>query len=187
LAPTVGIAATGFCYPGGILQIFHRQDQQIFHRQDQETFHRQDQQISRLPRAAVRLLQQNSSSTSVIIYIVKIFKTSSSRIVEFVQVDGLRDKSRKSIYAGSSTRSRLGDTYSTSAINAAADSKSCRNVCRLCALRAVHNQIRSDFRSAPELRNYGGAVQTGIDMDKVPRRSGYLFAWVDSANLSGQG
>jgi hypothetical protein len=29
LAPTVGIAATGFCYPGGILQLFHRQDQQI--------------------------------------------------------------------------------------------------------------------------------------------------------------
>jgi hypothetical protein len=26
----VGIAATGFCYPGGILQLFHRQDQQIF-------------------------------------------------------------------------------------------------------------------------------------------------------------
>jgi hypothetical protein len=44
LAPTVGIAATGFCYPGGILQIFHRQDQQIFHRQDQQIF--------RLPAAA---------------------------------------------------------------------------------------------------------------------------------------
>jgi hypothetical protein len=29
LAPTVGIAATGFCHPGGILQLFHRQDQQI--------------------------------------------------------------------------------------------------------------------------------------------------------------
>jgi hypothetical protein len=25
----VGIAATGFCYPGGILQIFHQQDQQV--------------------------------------------------------------------------------------------------------------------------------------------------------------
>jgi hypothetical protein len=25
----VGIVATGFCYPGGILQLFHRQDQQI--------------------------------------------------------------------------------------------------------------------------------------------------------------
>jgi hypothetical protein len=29
LAPTVGIAAIGFCYPDGILQLFHRQDQQI--------------------------------------------------------------------------------------------------------------------------------------------------------------
>jgi hypothetical protein len=29
LAPTVGIATTGFCYPGGILQLFRRQDQQI--------------------------------------------------------------------------------------------------------------------------------------------------------------
>jgi hypothetical protein len=25
----VGIAATEFCHPGGILQLFHRQDQQI--------------------------------------------------------------------------------------------------------------------------------------------------------------
>jgi hypothetical protein len=25
----VGIAATGFCHPGGILQVFHRQDQQV--------------------------------------------------------------------------------------------------------------------------------------------------------------
>jgi hypothetical protein len=30
LAPTVGIAATGFCYLGGILQLFHRRYQQIF-------------------------------------------------------------------------------------------------------------------------------------------------------------
>jgi hypothetical protein len=29
LAPTVGIAATGFCYLGGILQLFHRRYQQI--------------------------------------------------------------------------------------------------------------------------------------------------------------
>jgi hypothetical protein len=42
LALTVGIAATGFCYPGGILQLFHRRDQQIL----------------RLPTAAVRSLQQ---------------------------------------------------------------------------------------------------------------------------------
>jgi hypothetical protein len=30
LAPTVGIAATGFCHLGGILQLFHRRYQQIF-------------------------------------------------------------------------------------------------------------------------------------------------------------
>jgi hypothetical protein len=44
LAPTVEITATRFCYPGGILQLFHRQDQQIL----------------RLPAAAaaVRSLQQ---------------------------------------------------------------------------------------------------------------------------------
>jgi hypothetical protein len=42
LAPTVGIAATGFCHPGGVLQLFHREDQQI----------------SRLPIAAARSLQQ---------------------------------------------------------------------------------------------------------------------------------
>jgi hypothetical protein len=30
LAPTVGIAATGFYYSGGILQLFHRRYQQIF-------------------------------------------------------------------------------------------------------------------------------------------------------------
>jgi hypothetical protein len=42
LAPTVGTAAIEFCYPGGILQLFHREDQQI----------------SRLPIAATRSLQQ---------------------------------------------------------------------------------------------------------------------------------
>jgi hypothetical protein len=30
LAPTVGIAPTGFYYPGGILQLFHREDQANF-------------------------------------------------------------------------------------------------------------------------------------------------------------
>jgi hypothetical protein len=42
---------------------------------------------------------------------------------------------------------------------------------RVPSLRALHNQIGSDFRSAPDLHSSGGAVQTGIDMDKVPRRS----------------
>jgi hypothetical protein len=52
----VGIAATGFCYPGGILQLFHRQDQQIL----------------RLPAAAVRSVQQIRAGF-VIVIIRKIF------------------------------------------------------------------------------------------------------------------
>jgi hypothetical protein len=35
LAPTVGIATTGFCYSGGILQLFHQEDQQILRLQQQ--------------------------------------------------------------------------------------------------------------------------------------------------------
>jgi hypothetical protein len=50
LTPTVGIAATGFCYPGGILQLFHRQDQQIL----------------RL-RTAARRIDQSSTSVKLII------------------------------------------------------------------------------------------------------------------------
>jgi hypothetical protein len=46
LAPTVGIAATGFCYLGGILLLFHRRYQQFFF------LHRQDQQVFRLSTAA---------------------------------------------------------------------------------------------------------------------------------------
>jgi hypothetical protein len=41
--------------------------------------------------------KQNLSSTSAIVYIVKIFTASSSRIVEFIQVDGSMEP-RKSIY-----------------------------------------------------------------------------------------
>jgi hypothetical protein len=41
LAPTVGIAVTGFCYPGEILQLFHREDQQILWlRQQPDRFNR---------------------------------------------------------------------------------------------------------------------------------------------------
>jgi hypothetical protein len=51
----------------------------------------QDQQILRLPTTeAVRSIQQNLSSTSAIIYIVKIFNASPSRIINFVQVDRSR-------------------------------------------------------------------------------------------------
>jgi hypothetical protein len=75
LTPIVGSAATGFCYLGGILQLFHRQDQQIL----------------RLPTASARSFQQNSPSTSTIIYSIKIFNASPSRIVEFVQIGGSPD------------------------------------------------------------------------------------------------
>jgi hypothetical protein len=61
LAPTVGIATTGFCHPGGILQAFHRQDQQIL----------------RLP-AAAKSLQQKSSSTMAALCI-----SSSGGILKF--------------------------------------------------------------------------------------------------------
>jgi hypothetical protein len=83
LAPTVGIAATGFCYPGGILQIFsstrsasfHRQDQQVFHRQDQQLLHRKDQQIFSSTRSSnfaatnssIRRIDQSSTSVELII------------------------------------------------------------------------------------------------------------------------
>jgi hypothetical protein len=52
LAPTVGIAATGFCYPGGILQAFIDKINKFFIDKIRKLFHRQDQQILRLPTAA---------------------------------------------------------------------------------------------------------------------------------------
>jgi hypothetical protein len=94
----VGIAATGFCYPGGIFQLFHRQDQQIFHqqdqqifhRQDQQVFHRQDQQISRLPTAAVRSLLAGLSAST------PSTSSATSRLIHqrqrFVQSAGTRLK-----------------------------------------------------------------------------------------------
>jgi hypothetical protein len=132
LTPTVGIAATGFCYPGGILQLFHRRYQQIF---STSTRSANFSTSSRSTNFAAAQQQQpdcfnrshpvgSSSSTSVIVYIVKIFKASSSRIVEFVQIDGSWDKSRKSIYSrqamrrvtiklGYASRKRKSETKST--------------------------------------------------------------------------
>jgi hypothetical protein len=66
-------------------------------------FRRQYQQILRLPTATTRSLQQNSSSTSAIIYIVKIFTASSSKIVEFVQIDGSWDELHTSRLGGSTS------------------------------------------------------------------------------------
>jgi hypothetical protein len=56
LAPTVGIATTGFCHPGGILQLFHREDQQIL----------------RLPTAVARSLQQIASYRIIFISEINI-------------------------------------------------------------------------------------------------------------------
>jgi hypothetical protein len=56
LAPTVGIAATGFCYPGEILQLFHRQDQQVL----------------RLPTVAARSHQIISSTLANLVSNIKI-------------------------------------------------------------------------------------------------------------------
>jgi hypothetical protein len=59
LAPTVGIAATGFCYPGGILQAFIDKISKFSIGDISKFFlHHQDQQILRLPVAAARSLQQ---------------------------------------------------------------------------------------------------------------------------------
>jgi hypothetical protein len=95
LAPTVGIAATGFCYSGGILQLFHRRYQQIFSTSSRSTMRtaedswskdteqyeeikinkfygcRQQKQSDRFNRI---YRQHQLTSTSAIIYIVKIFK-----------------------------------------------------------------------------------------------------------------
>jgi hypothetical protein len=68
LAPTVGIAATGFYHPGGILQPFRRQDQQIL----------------RLPTAARSLLARLSASTP---------STSSSYIMNKIKVSDETDLS----------------------------------------------------------------------------------------------
>jgi hypothetical protein len=104
-APTVGIAATGFCYPGGILQVFIDKISKFFIDKINKFF------IDKISKFFIDKIskfrgcqgqqsdrfKQNSSSTSTIIYIVKIFKASPSGIVEFVQIGGPRDKSRKSI------------------------------------------------------------------------------------------
>jgi hypothetical protein len=81
LAPTVGSAATGFGIRAGSFNSSIGDISKFF-------LYHQDQQIRRLPTTeAVRSIQQNLSSTSTIVYIVKIFTTLSSRIVKFIEVD----------------------------------------------------------------------------------------------------
>jgi hypothetical protein len=84
LAPTVGIAATGFCYPGGILQLFHRQDQQILRLPDNSS-----QIVSTDRISSDHLHWHQLSSTSS-----RSFKASLSRITKFVQIDESQDKSK---------------------------------------------------------------------------------------------
>jgi hypothetical protein len=96
LAPTVGITATRFCYPGGILQLFHRRYQQIFSASSRSTTHtaedswskdtEQYEEIKIKKFCGCRqqhpdyfnrshLVESSSStrSTSTILYIIKIF------------------------------------------------------------------------------------------------------------------
>jgi hypothetical protein len=100
LAPTVGIAATGFCYPDGILQLFHRQDQQVFHRQDQQIFHRQDQQIIADADSSSQIASTYPSTfidsqiaygyliyfndVKLVIIVGKIFIANTNRLASFV-------------------------------------------------------------------------------------------------------
>jgi hypothetical protein len=64
LAPTVGIAATGFCYLGEILQLFHRRYQQNFSTSSRST--------NFAAAAAARSLQQIRAGSDMVI-IDKIF------------------------------------------------------------------------------------------------------------------
>jgi hypothetical protein len=64
LAPTVGIAATGFCYPGGILQVF----------------------IDKISKFRDCQEQQSNRYIVYIVYIIKIFNASPSRIVYIVNI-----------------------------------------------------------------------------------------------------
>jgi hypothetical protein len=77
LTPTVRIAATGFCNPGEILQLFHREDQQILWLPDSSSqivsterisldrLHRRNQrQLSSTSSRSSRLRRQQSPSSS---------------------------------------------------------------------------------------------------------------------------
>jgi hypothetical protein len=63
LAPTVGIAATGFCYLGGILQVFIDEISKFFDCQQQQAAARLLQQIHQ-PSSIARLHLVYSSSTA---------------------------------------------------------------------------------------------------------------------------
>jgi hypothetical protein len=72
LAPTVGIAATGFCYPGGILQLFSSTRSTNF--------------------VAANRSSQIDSTEFIINISYQDLRRSPSRIVEFVQISGSLDR-----------------------------------------------------------------------------------------------
>jgi hypothetical protein len=114
LAPTVGIAATGFCYLGGILQFsigdiskffLHHQDQQrvqpkihgakiwnSMKKSRSTNFMAADNRSSQIDSTEfivnISYHQHQLSSTSS-----RSSNTSPSRIVEFVQIDGSQNNS----------------------------------------------------------------------------------------------
>jgi hypothetical protein len=153
LAPTVGIAATGFCYPDGILQLFSSTRSANF------AAAKSSNQIASTEfviNISYRLHRQDLQG-----FIVKNRRVRSSQwIVGQVKKIDLR----RIIYKIASRRHFFD-------IGHQCRSQFKKMQERVPSLRAVHNQIGSDFRSVPDLHNSGGAVQTGIDMDKVPRRS----------------
>jgi hypothetical protein len=77
LAPTVGIAATGFCYLGGILQLFHRRYQQIFSTSTRST---------NFAAADNRSSQIDSTEFIINISYQDLQRFDGSRIVEFFQI-----------------------------------------------------------------------------------------------------
>jgi hypothetical protein len=88
LAPTVGIAATGFCYPGGILQIFSSTRSTNFTAAD----NRSSQIDSTEFIINISYHQHQLSSTSS-----RSSNASPSRIVEFGQIDGSQNNSSRII------------------------------------------------------------------------------------------
>jgi hypothetical protein len=91
LAPTVGIAVTGFCHPGGILQIFLSKR-------------------SAISSAAHNRSSQIDSTEFIINISYQDLHRSPSRIIEFVQISGSLDEfptSRKSNPIQAETRRKV--------------------------------------------------------------------------------
>jgi hypothetical protein len=87
----MGIAATEFCYPDGILQLFLSTRSANFLTADSNK-------------------QQPDRIKSTIIYIIKIFNALPSRIAEFVQIDESRNEKPKSSSNSNFTRPMMDST-----------------------------------------------------------------------------